>query len=63
MSLARDANATGVVIEGLGAGNLVDWSTSTTVIEIETPALFRVRDSVPIGADPQRFMRLRFSLP
>ena len=63
LSLARDANATGVVIEGLRAGNLVDWSTSTTVIESNTPALFRVRDSVPIGAEPQRFMRLRFSLP
>ena len=63
LSVARDANATGVVIEGLSAGNLVDWSTSTTVIETDTPALFRVRDSVPIGAEPQRFMRLRFGLP
>jgi hypothetical protein len=63
LSLNRDTNATGVVIEGMSAGDLLDWSTVTTVIESNTPSFFRVRDAFPIETNSQRFLKLRFSMP
>jgi hypothetical protein len=64
LSVTRDPNASNVLIEGLSTGTMTDlstWSTGTTVIEANTPFVFIVRDSVPIGTGSQRFMRLRFT--
>lgn len=63
LSIARAPDATGVVIEGLGSSDMEDWSVDTTVIEIDTPSLFRVRDALPIESNPQRFLKLRISQP
>lgn len=65
LSFARNALATQVGIEGLSAATLNDpdaWSTSTTVIEENTPSRFRVRDALPIESHPKRFLKLRFTL-
>lgn len=65
LSVTRDPLATQVLIEGLSAATLNDpaaWSTSTTVIEDNTPTLFRVRDALPIETTNMRFLKLRFTL-
>jgi len=54
-----------VTIEGLSTSTLTDpnsWSTGTTVNVTNTPSVFTVRDSQPIGSNNQRFLRLRFTL-
>jgi len=63
LSVTRDPSKVSVLIEGLSSNNLVDWSTDNTVIEVNTPSLFRVRDSQPLETNDQRFIKLRFSLP
>jgi autotransporter-associated beta strand protein len=66
LSVPRDPAATGVLIEGLSAGTLMDtnaWSTETTVNESNEPNFFRVRDLYPVEANKQRFLKLRFSTP
>ena len=62
LSTPRDPTVTDVLIEGVSASNLVDWSTATTVIESNTPSFFRVRDALPIETNSQRFLKLRFSI-
>ncbi len=65
LSVPRNPLATHVLIEGLSAATLNDpgaWSTSTTVIEENTPNLFRVRDTLPIETNKMRFLKLRFTL-
>ena len=63
LSIARAPDTTGVVIEGLSSNDLQDWSTDATVIEIDTPSFFRVRDALPIGSHPRRFLKLRVRQP
>ena len=63
LSVARDPLKSQVLIEGLSSSNLVNWSTSNVVIEVDTPSLFRIRDTLPIDANEQRFLKLRFSQP
>jgi autotransporter-associated beta strand protein len=66
LSVTRDPAVTDVLIEGLSAGTLSDsnaWSTTTTVIESNTPSFFRVRDALPIETNSHRFLKLRFSMP
>jgi len=62
LSTPRDPAVTDVIIEGLSAGALTNWTTNT-VIEINTTNFFRVRDTLPIETNVQRFLKLRFSLP
>jgi autotransporter-associated beta strand protein len=63
LSVARDPDASGVLIEGQVAETLApgSWSSESVVIELTPPTEFRVRDSVPMSASSRRFMRLRFS--
>ncbi len=64
LSVNRDPMASSIQIEGLSASTLADlsaWSTGNTVIETDTPSVFAVRDSVPIGTGGMRFLRLRFT--
>lgn len=65
LSVTRDPAATGVQIEGLRTVSLENsnsWSSDGTVVEIDSPTLFRVRDADPIGSDDRSFQRLRFIL-
>jgi hypothetical protein len=65
LSVSRNPAVTNVTIEGLSTGTLTDagaWSIGTTVNVTNTPSVFTVRDSQPIGSNNQRFLRLRFTL-
>ncbi len=65
VSVARDPDASGVLIEGERTGNLASgsWSTVGVVVEANTSTLVRVRDSQAISSGSRSFLRLRFSLP
>jgi len=65
LSVSRNPAVTNVTIEGLSTSTLTDpnsWSTGTTVNVTNTPSVFTVRDSQPIGSNNQRSLRLRFTL-
>jgi hypothetical protein len=65
LSVNRNPAVTNVTIEGLSTSTLTDagaWSIGTTVNVTNTPSVFTVRDSQPIGSNNQRFLRLRFTL-
>ena len=63
LSITRDPDATGVIIEGQVSTTLDPsaWTTQGVEIEANTATEFRVRDSLPMSSGNQRFMRLRFS--
>jgi autotransporter-associated beta strand protein len=62
LGVARDPYVSDVLIEGLSASNLTDWSTATTVIVSNMPGFFSVRDGQPLETSRRRFLRLRFSI-
>ncbi len=63
LSFSRDPDEPIAMIEGFSSGDLVTWSSDSTVVEVDTPLLFRVRDSVPYKAGVSRFMKLKFTFP
>lgn len=65
MSVPRNTQASGVqyVVEGGNSLTSPDWSTTGLTVEVNTSSLLRVRDNVPIGSTPQRYLRLRLVQP
>ncbi len=62
LSVSRNPSATGMQLEIQGAGGLSNpaaWSSSGLIIEANTPTTLRVRDSVPVGSVPSRYLRVR----
>jgi hypothetical protein len=61
LSTPRDPNVANVLIEGLSAGALTNWTTDT-IIESNTLSFFRVRDALPVETNGQRFLKLGFAI-
>lgn len=43
--------------------NAAGWNSAGTTVLQDTPTLLEVRDNIPIGGTPQRFIRLQISRP
>lgn len=56
-TVARDPGAVDVALGAESAATIGAW-TNTIVVLTNTPAVFSVRDAVPVDAAPQRFLRL-----
>ncbi|MDB6079546.1 MAG: hypothetical protein JWO82_3293, partial [Akkermansiaceae bacterium] len=66
LTIAKSPTATGVTLAVEVTGTLTDpgsWSTSGTTTEINTATTLQVRDNTPVESSPQRFIRLKASLP
>ena len=59
LSVTKNANATNLTYEIVVSGDLLTWGTAQTVIEQNTSTTLIVRDAIPLGSVPQRFIRLR----
>jgi len=66
MSVTRSPGAAGLSFQVEASstlGAVDDWSQSGLIIEENTPSSLRVRDFVPIGTAPARYLRLRVTGP
>jgi hypothetical protein len=61
----RSPAATDVMIDAQSAGSLTTpaWSGGSVLTLLNTPTTFSARDTVPVSAATNRFLRLRFTLP
>jgi hypothetical protein len=62
LTVTKNASATDVVTEVQATSDLSDagiWSSTGLVIETNTATLLRVRDNVPIGTGPIRYLRVK----
>ena len=65
LKIPRNALANELQITVERSSNLqpLEWSTSGLVIEEDTPSMLSVRDALPLADAPERYYRLKISLP
>lgn len=64
LTVPKNPAASDVTYEVQGSSSLanpLDWSSAGVVIEENTSTTLRVRDSVPMGSGPKRFLRAKVS--
>lgn len=62
----RNPDAKDVILTIEVTSNLADsdsWSSSDTVVEVDTPTQLRARDKIPMGASPARCIRVKATIP
>ncbi len=66
LTVMKNQAATDVTYNVETTGDLMTpgaWSSASTVVEVNSPTMLQVRDSVAIGAATKRFIHLRVSVP
>lgn len=65
LTVPRSAAATDVIFTALVSGDLQTWNSGPafTTVLIDTPALYKVRDNIPVNGAVRRFIRLQVSRP
>jgi len=64
MTVPRSSSSTGITYFLESTGDLTDvWSSSSVVIDLNTPTLLKGHDINPVSGTSRRFMRLRVTQP
>lgn len=61
LSITKNASASGVVWSAESSDDLINWHPEQTLTLIDDATTYSARDTVPPGAVPRRFLRLRVS--
>jgi hypothetical protein len=59
LTITKNSNAADVIYAVEVGSDLTTWSTADTAVETDTATLLIVRDTIPIGTNHRRFIRLR----
>ena len=59
ISIPKNPAATDVTFEVQACSDLVGWTSSGLVVEVDTPTQLVVRDNVPVSSGQQRFMQVK----
>ncbi len=59
LNVTKNPGATNLTYEIVVSGDLINWGTTQTVVEQNTSTSLIVRDAIPLGSTPQRYIRLR----